>query len=65
MPIAQSPGFEGHRQPYMSLREHPRYEEIKRIIEAFPPENIDCLKIYISKWLADCNGTQFTRHLTQ
>jgi len=39
------------RQPYGSFRDDPRYEEIKRIIENWPPEKMDKLKNYIQRWL--------------
>ncbi len=39
------------RQPYRPLRDDPRYDEIKRIIENWPPENMDKLRTYIQRWL--------------
>ncbi len=42
-------------QPYRPLREHPRYRELKRIIEEMPAEKMQKLKKYIDKWLL--NGT--------
>lgn len=39
------------RQPYPSLRDDPRYDEIKRIIENWPPEKMDKLRAYIQRWL--------------
>lgn len=37
--------------PHRGIREDPRYEELKKIIDEFPPEKIDLLKSYIQKWL--------------
>ncbi len=53
MRIAQGPGGQRPHQPYLSLREHPRYEEIKRLIEAFPPDKMDRLKTYINQWIPE------------
>ena len=65
MPIAH-PGCEVQRRPYLSLREHPRYEALKKIIEDFPPDRLECLKTYIRESLADCHGVRYTTsHLTQ
>lgn len=33
------------------IREDPRYDEIKKIIENFPPEKMELLKSYIQRWL--------------
>lgn len=44
-------GCQASRGPYRPLREDPRYDEIKKLIESFPPENMDKLKLYISRWL--------------
>lgn len=37
-------------QPYRRLREDPRYVEIKRMIDRFPVENMEKLKMYIQRW---------------
>jgi hypothetical protein len=39
------------QQPYRPLREDPRYDEIKRIIDDMPAEEMKKLKIYIERWL--------------
>lgn len=39
------------RQPYRPLREDPRYDEIKRIIDDLPTEKMKKLKMYIERWL--------------
>jgi hypothetical protein len=39
------------RQPYRPLREDPRYDEIKRIIDDMPAEKMKKLKMYIERWL--------------
>jgi hypothetical protein len=44
-------GSKDRSQPYRTLREHPRYAEIKRIIENFPPEKMHKLRSYIRQWL--------------
>ncbi len=41
-------------KPYLSLRDDPRYPEIKKIIEEFPPEKMEKLKRYIRQWLGSC-----------
>ncbi len=64
MPIAQGPGGENPQQPYLSLRDHPRFEEIKRLIEAFPPDKMDRLKTYINRWLSDDDGSEFGSRYT-
>jgi hypothetical protein len=40
-------------QGYRKLREDPRYDEIKRIIESLPPEKMKALKSYIERWLGN------------
>jgi hypothetical protein len=44
-------GSQGSREPYRPLREDPRYDEIKKLIENFPPENMEKLRLYIRRWL--------------
>jgi len=44
-------GCQTSRGPYRPLREDPRYDEIKKMIENFPPENMEKLKLYIRMWL--------------
>jgi hypothetical protein len=39
------------QQPYRPLREDPRYDEIKRIIDDLPAEKMKKLKMYIERWL--------------
>lgn len=39
------------QRPYRSLREDPRYAEIKRIIDEFPAEKMDQLRSFINRWL--------------
>jgi hypothetical protein len=39
------------RHPYRPLREDPRYDEIKRIIDDLPAEKMKKLKMYIERWL--------------
>jgi len=45
--------LEARLSGYRRLRLDPRYEEIKRIIDEFPPEKLDLLKRYIDSWLRD------------
>jgi len=42
---------ENRHRPYRHLREDPRYPELKRIIEDFPPEKLAELRSYIKRWL--------------
>ncbi|MBI4964711.1 MAG: hypothetical protein HY913_15635 [Desulfomonile tiedjei] len=44
-------GAQNQRRPYRRLREDPRYDEIKRIIEDFPADKMEKLKDYIQRWL--------------
>jgi hypothetical protein len=44
-------GLKIRRRPYRSLREDPRYNEIKRMIDDFPPDKMEKLKNYIKRWL--------------
>jgi hypothetical protein len=39
-----------HR-PYRPLRDDPRYQEIKKMIEEFPAERLEELERYIKRWL--------------
>ncbi|MEW6350219.1 MAG: hypothetical protein AB1646_14225 [Thermodesulfobacteriota bacterium] len=64
MRIAQGPGGEGPYQPYLSLRDHPRYEEIKRLIEALPPDKMERLRTYINQWLPGECGSEFGSRYT-
>jgi hypothetical protein len=47
--------IEGQRQPYRPIRDDPKYDEIKKIIEKFPPEQMDRLKRYIQRWIRKSN----------
>ena len=40
-------------QPYRRLRDDPRYAEIKRIIDQFPAEKMEELKLYIERWTSE------------
>ena len=40
-------------RPYKTLREDPRYDELKKIIDELPPEKIEKLKSYIRSWLRE------------
>jgi hypothetical protein len=40
-------------RPYRDLREDPRYDELKRIIENFPRDKMHRLKSYIQRWAND------------
>jgi hypothetical protein len=46
-------GAQNPRRPYRRLREDPRYDEIKRIIENFPADKMEQLKDYIQRWLGN------------
>jgi hypothetical protein len=39
------------KRPYRPLRDDPRYGEIKKMIEEFPSEHMEKLKLYIQRWL--------------
>lgn len=41
----------GHQQPYRRFREDPAYDEIKKMIENFPSDKMEQLKLYIERWL--------------
>jgi hypothetical protein len=43
-------GQSNGRGPYRSLREDPRYAEIKRIIDNLPSDKMELLKRYIQRW---------------
>ncbi|MFC1836514.1 hypothetical protein ACFL2Q_17620 [Thermodesulfobacteriota bacterium] len=53
MPSANATGAETAGRPYRSLREDPRYHELKRIIDNLSTEKMDKLKTYIKKWSRD------------
>lgn len=44
-------GSKNEPRPYRSLREDPRYAEIKKMIEEMPPEMLGKLRLYIKRWL--------------
>ncbi len=48
--IEPSQAKKPHR-PYRPLRDDPRYDEIKKMIEELPSENMEKLKRYIQRWL--------------
>jgi hypothetical protein len=33
-----------------SLRDDPQYDELKKILEEFPPEKMEELKVFIKRW---------------
>jgi hypothetical protein len=53
MQLLDNTGSTAKPQPYRPLREHPRYRELKRIIEEMPAEEMQKLKRYIDKWLTN------------
>jgi hypothetical protein len=40
-------------RPYQPLREHPRYPELKDIVDNMTPSSMAKLKKYVEKWLED------------
>ncbi|MCX5861792.1 MAG: hypothetical protein WCG29_05245 [Desulfomonile sp.] len=53
MPNTEVSSTEDVNAPHRLVREDPRYDEIKKIIEEFPPEKMGLLKSYIQKWLGN------------
>jgi len=51
MQTADASGPRTRRRPYRPFREDPKYDEIKKLIEDFPPEKMDKLRSYIQRWL--------------
>jgi len=51
MSIMDASVSKAQRRPYRPLREDPRYDEIKRMIEDLPAEKMEELRIYIQRWL--------------
>jgi hypothetical protein len=39
--------------PHRPLRDDPKYDEIKKMIEDFPRERLEELKRYIQRWLRE------------
>ncbi|MDQ7784083.1 MAG: hypothetical protein RDU20_14460 [Desulfomonilaceae bacterium] len=37
-------------KPYRRLREDPRYHELKKLVDEFPPEKMERLRMYIQQW---------------
>jgi hypothetical protein len=48
--------FKPSGRPSGDLHDDPRYMEIKKIIEDFPPEKLKLLKRYIDSWVANLPG---------
>lgn len=48
----ETAGIDNPHRPYRPLRDDPRYDEIKKMIEEFPEERLDELKRYIQRWLS-------------
>ncbi len=38
-------------KPYRRFRDDPKYDEIKKMIEDFPSEKMEQLRLYIERWL--------------
>jgi len=51
MPNIEVLGTQDADAPHRCIREDPRYDELKKMIEEFPPEKMELLKSYIQKWL--------------
>lgn len=51
MTVFDASGRKNLQKPYRNLRDDPRYDEIKRIIEGVPPEKIEILKRYLQSLL--------------
>lgn len=52
MVVRNKLGSRAKRTPYKPLRKDPRYREIKRMIEDFPPDRMEKLRRYIEEWLS-------------
>ncbi len=52
MPQTQTSRPQIRKTAKRSLKDDPRYEEIKKMIEEFPPDKMDLLKTYIQRWLS-------------
>ena len=46
----ETPGTKIRTRPYKTLREDPRYDELRKIIDELSPEKIEKLKSYIRNW---------------
>lgn len=46
-----SSGSQARKALKRSVKDDPQYKEIKRMIEDFPAEKMDLLKVYIQRWL--------------
>ena len=53
MDVPDQSTFSCGLQPYRCLRDDPRYAEIKRMIDQFPSERMEELKLYIQRWTRD------------
>ena len=42
-------GAESRGRPYRKLRDEPKYEELKKIINDLPPDKMEKLKSYIQR----------------
>lgn len=51
MTVLDASGPKNLQRPYRNLRDDPRYDEIKKIIEGVPPEKIEMLKRYLQNLL--------------
>ena len=49
----EAPGTKIRTRPYRTLREDPRYDELRKIIDELPPDKIEKLKTYVRKWSRD------------
>lgn len=53
MPIVESTRRQAPSKPYSQLREDPKFDQIKRLIENLPPEKIGSLEKYIQRLSSD------------
>ncbi len=49
------------RQSYRPIRDDPKYDEIKNIIDKFSPEQMERLKRYIQRWSRKSSRTSQPR----
>lgn len=60
MAILEANRYHVPLRPYRSLREDPKFDQIRRLIENLPPDKIRLLEKYIQRW---SNGSLTTKDL--
>ncbi|MDD3472732.1 MAG: hypothetical protein PHS86_08115 [Syntrophaceae bacterium] len=58
MPSLEADRFQSSSTPYKTLKDDPKYDQIKRLIENLPPDKMSLLDNYIKRLSSDSSSSK-------